>query len=149
MKHGDGFTLVELLVTMAIVAILALLAYPGYTSYLVKARRTEAQMALLTLMQQQEQFYTQHNTYLPFSAASSEPEAQRFRWWSGDAPAASAYELSGHACPDAPLQRCIELRATPGTVRVNGRFRDRDCETLTVTSTGALGATGPMQRCWP
>lgn len=149
MRHYEGFTLVEMLVVMAVVAILALLAYPGYTSYLVKARRTEAQMALLTLMQQQEQFYTHHNTYVPFSAESSDPEAQRFRWWSGAAAATSAYELSGHACPDAPLQRCIELRATPGTPRVNGRFRDHDCETLTMSSTGVLEATGPMQRCWP
>lgn len=149
MRHCEGFTLVELLVVMAVVGVLALIAYPGYTGYLVKARRTEAQMALLSLMQQQEQFYTHHNTYVPFSAESSDPEAQRFRWWSGAAPAASAYELSGHACPDAPLQRCIELRATPGTRRVNGRFRDHDCETLTMNSTGALGATGPMQRCWP
>lgn len=149
MKAMHAFSLVELLVVMAIVGILAMIAYPGYTSYLVKARRTEAQLALLTLMQQQENFYTHHNTYVPFSAESSDPDAQRFRWWLGDTPQASAYELSGQACAEQPLERCIELRAVPGTSRVNARFRDGDCETLTLTSVGQHGATGPMQRCWP
>ncbi len=149
MTHLKGFTLVELLVVAALAAILAMLAYPGYTSYLVKARRTEAQMALLTLMQQQENFYTHYHTYVPFSADATDTEARRFRWWLGDSPAASAYEFSGHACPERSLQQCIELRASPGTARVNARFRDRDCETLTMDSRGAHGATGPMPRCWP
>lgn len=149
MKHAPGFSLVELLIVLAIISILVSIAYPGYTGYLVKARRAEAQLALLTLMQQQENFYLHHNTYMPFSAESTEAEARRFRWWSGESPVESAYELSGHACADISLQRCIELRATPGTSRVNGRFRDSDCETLTVNSTGAYGASGPLQRCWP
>jgi type IV pilus assembly protein PilE len=149
MKAMQAFSLVELLIVMAIVGILAMIAYPSYTGYLVKARRTEAQLALLTIMQQQENFYTHHNTYVPFSAESSEPEARRFRWWLGDTPQASAYELSAQACPDQPVERCIELRAAPGTSRVNARFRDRDCETLTMNSIGQRGASGPMERCWP
>ncbi|QYF93886.1 type IV pilin protein [Massilia sp. PAMC28688] len=149
MKPMQAFSLVELLVVMAIVAILAMLAYPSYTNYLVKARRAEAQMALLTLMQQQENFYTLHNTYVAFSAESGEGDARRFRWWSGDTPQASAYELSGQACLDQPLERCIELRAIPGTSRVNPRFRDPGCETLTLDSIGQRAATGPMARCWP
>ena len=149
MKLERGFTLTELLIVTAVVGILALIAYPSYAAYLTKARRAEAQMALLTLMQQQEQYYTHHHAYLPFGAEASEPEARRFRWWMGESAASSAYELSGHECPEQPLQRCIELRATPGTSRVNSRFRDRDCETLSMTSTGGQTASGPMARCWP
>lgn len=148
-RTARGFTLVDILVTTAIVGILAAIAYPSYTSHVVKARRAEAQLALLTLMQQQENFYTSHNTYVPFSAASTDPAARQFRWWSGGAPEASAYEISGHACGEEPLQRCIELRATPGTARVNARFRDTDCEVLIINSTGQHSATGPRQGCWP
>lgn len=149
MHAKTGFTLVETLVVMAIVGILAAIAYPSYTAYLVKARRAEAQLVLLTVMQQQESFHTNHNTYLPFSGPPPTPEAPPFRWWSGASPELSAYEISGHACPDMPLQRCIELRATPGTTRVNSRFRDEECGILTLNSVGQYSASGPRKGCWP
>lgn len=149
MCRQAGFTLVELLIVMAIAGILAAIAYPGYTSYLVKARRAEAQLALLTVMQQQEHFHSNHNTYVAFSGPPSAPEAPAFRWWSGDTAAHSAYEISGHACLEAPVERCIELRATPGTSRVNASFRDDECGTLTLNSVGQHSASGPRQGCWP
>lgn len=149
MTNATAFTLIEVLVVMAIIAILAVLAYPSYTGYIVKARRVEGQVALLDLMQKQERYYAQHNTYLPFSAESSDPEEKRFRWWSGDSPGKSAYEMSGRACGDLSLQRCIELRAEPGTPLVDSSFRDRDCETLSLTNAGEHRATGSHPRCWP
>lgn len=149
MRKQTGFTLLEILVVLAIVGILASIAYPGYTAYLVKARRAEAQLALLTLMQQQENFHTNHNTYVAFSGPPTPSEDHAFRWWSGDSPARSAYEISAHACPEAPLQRCVELRATPGTERVNASFRDAECGTLTLNSVGQHGASGPRPGCWP
>lgn len=148
-NSARGFTLLDLLITTAIVGLLAAIAYPSYSSHIVKARRAEAQLAMLVLMQQQENFYTAHNTYVPFSADATEPEARRFRWYSGSTPQASAYEISGHTCGNAPLQRCIELRATPGTARVNAGFRDDDCQILVLDSIGQHRATGPRQGCWP
>lgn len=149
MRRQTGFTLAEILVVLAIVGILAAIAYPGYTSYLVKARRAEAQLALLTIMQQQENFHANHNTYVAFEGPPATPEARAFRWWSGDSPTRSAYEISAHACPDTPLQRCVELRATPGTARVNASFRDDECGILTLNSVGLHGASGPRKGCWP
>lgn len=149
MRSRRGFTLLEILIVVAIVGVLATVAYPGYLSYIAKARRTEAQLTLLTLMQQQENFFTHHNTYVAFSADATAPEAAHFRWWLGERPASSAYEYSGQACPDQPITRCIELRATPGTSRVNSRFRDEDCQTLIISSNGAPRASGPLARCWP
>jgi type IV pilus assembly protein PilE len=147
--RSRGMTLVELMVVLLIVLILATLAYPAYTSFVVRAVRVEGQVALLDRMQQQERYYTRTNTYIPFSSASTEPDEKEFRWWSGSTAAESGYELSGRACPDVPLERCIELRAEPGTTLVNANFRDEQCATLVLVSTGQHYATGPQARCWP
>ena len=147
-RHA-GFTLAELLVTMVIMLILAAIAYPAYTSFMTQARRVEGQAALLDAMQQQERYYTQHQTYIAFSSASTEAKAQQFRWWSGTVAADSAYEISGTECPGIALDRCIELRAEPGTAIVNASFRDPDCATLVLTSAGDTYATGTSAKCWP
>lgn len=149
MSRSRGFTLIELMVVTAVILILAALAYPSFASHMVKARRLEGQMALLEIMQKQERHYSRHYAYLPFSADSTDPEAQRFKWFSGASANASAYELSAHACSGLPLNACIELRATPGTQRVDQSFRDPGCGTLTLKSTGEQGAGGSQARCWP
>lgn len=149
MKPYHAFTIIELMVVMAVILILAALTYPSYASHVVKAKRLEGQVALLDIMQAQERHYTQHHAYQPFSAGATEPDAQRFKWFSGAAANSSAYEMSAHACPEQPLSACVELRATPGTPRVDQSFRDPDCETLTLRNTGEQGAGGKKARCWP
>jgi type IV pilus assembly protein PilE len=149
MGRSAAFTLVELVVVLAIVLILAALAYPSYAAFVIKGRRVEAQAALLQTMQDQERYYTLHNTYLAFSAQSDGEDERRFRWWLGSSAPRSAYELSGRACGQLPLQACIELRAEPGTPRVDTSFRDPECETLTLNSAGEHGAGGKRVGCWP
>lgn len=149
MKLQQGFTLIELLTVLAITLVLTAIVYPGYATYVVKAKRVQAQAMLLELMQMQERYFTRHNTYIAFSAESSDPDAMRFRWWSGNQAADSGYELRGEACPDLPLSRCISLKALPGTAKVDATFRDAACQTLTLTSTGQHSSDGPDKRCWP
>ena len=149
MRRSEAYTLVEVMVTVVIIGILSALVYPSYRDYLVRARRVEAQVALLETMQEQERYYAQHNTYLAFSANSNGADERNFQWWLGSSAPHSAYELSGRACGQQPLQACIELRAEPGTARVDTSFRDAQCETLTLNSTGQQGASGNQAGCWP
>ena len=150
MKHGSkGFTLVELMAVLAILAILAALVYPSYTQQMVKARRLEAQLALLDIMQRQEQYRALHHSYIAFSGDAGDADAGPFPTWTGDSAATSAYELDGHACPDRDIAHCIELRARPGTPHVDTGFADPDCGVLTLDSTGRQTASGPSPRCWP
>lgn len=51
-----GFTLMELMITVAIIAILASIAYPAYQDSVTRARRADAKAALLSLQQAQEKF---------------------------------------------------------------------------------------------
>lgn len=148
-RRPAGFTLIELMIVLAIVALLGAVAYPSYARQLLKARRIEVQLALIDLMQRQEQFRAQHHSYLAFSSQSEAPDARRFRWWVGADAAASAYELDGYACPGREIEECIELRARPGTGNVDAGYADPECGTLTYDSTGAQAASGPSDRCWP
>lgn len=148
-RHSRGFTLTEVLAVLAILGILAAIAYPAYARQIVKARRVEAQLALMDAMQRQEQHRALHHSYIAFSIDDEEPDAQQFDRWSGSNASASAYELDGYACAGQDIAQCIELRARPGTANVDADFSDPECGTLTLDSSGRQGASGPSASCWP
>lgn len=62
-KHSPGFTLIELMIAVAIVAILAAIAYPSYQDYAKRTRRSDAQIALTKAANQQERYFTECNAY--------------------------------------------------------------------------------------
>lgn len=147
--HARGFTLLEVLLVLAIVSVLTAIALPAYSSYITQARRVEGQVALLLLMQQQERYFSQNNSYIAFSADATEPAARRFQWWSGGTAETSAYELLGQPCEGQSITACVELRATPGTLKVDRHFRDGACGMLSLGSDGVQKASGTGAHCWP
>ena len=63
MRSNAGFTLIEMMIVLAIIGILAAIAYPSYTDYVKRARRSDA-VALLTNVQLlQEKWRANHTTY--------------------------------------------------------------------------------------
>ncbi|CAG9181204.1 type IV pilin protein [Cupriavidus pinatubonensis] len=62
-RAARGFTLMELLVVVAIVGILASIAYPNYMENVRASRRTDAKTALLDFATRQERFFTMQNRY--------------------------------------------------------------------------------------
>ncbi len=63
MMKQAAFTLIELLIVVAIVGILAGIAYPSYQNSLKKSRRADAQGALIGFANVMERFFTENNTY--------------------------------------------------------------------------------------
>jgi type IV pilus assembly protein PilE len=147
MKVQRGFTLSEMLVVLAILTVLAAVAYPNYAGHIARTRRIEGQIALIEAMQQQERYHLQHNSYVEFSSSAG-AEALGLRWWSGTSAALSAYELDAHACSGQDIADCVEVRARPGTAKVDGRFQDPECGALTLDSQGTHASQG-TGRCWP
>ncbi len=143
-----GFTLVEVMIVVAIIAILARIAYPAYTSSVLKGKRAQARAAILDLMQQEERYLTQNNTYLAFTNTSGTiaptSAASTFKVYVGDNSTSPPYWLSANACGSQALTDCIQVVATPvqsdpqvGSIRMTSTGT-KDCS---VSTAGVL--------CWP
>ena len=58
-----GFTLVELLIVVAIIGVLMSVVVPGYQKYTLKTKRTDGQIGLMDMADKQERYYSQNNMY--------------------------------------------------------------------------------------
>lgn len=63
LHYRAGFTLIELMITVAIIAILAAVAYPSYQNHVIKTRRAAGAACLSELAQFMERYYTTNMTY--------------------------------------------------------------------------------------
>lgn len=155
-RRQHGFTLIELMITVAIVALLASVAYGSFKDAAIKGRRAEGRAALLDLMQQQERYFTQFGSYITFadgatgtnggSDSSGSAVNIPFRTSSGDVPAKAAYRLGAEYCAapaTTPSRReCVRVYAVP-------TFSDPAAGNLRFTSTGIKDCTGTNSAvCW-
>ncbi len=132
-KLNSGFTLIELMITVAIIGILAAVAYPSYTQYVLRANRAEAQAILTETAQFMERYFTTNGTYVGGTVASVSAVSPK-----GASGSAIKYNISFSAGPTATT---FTLQAAPTT----GQSNDT-CGTLTLTNTGAQTPT--TAGCW-
>lgn len=148
-RSQSGFTLIELMITVAIIGILAALAYPAYTDSTRKGKRAEARSALMNLLQQQERYLTQMNTYETFAAGATGTAFKTYSSSDGTS-AQSSHLLGARLCQAVgtvvPAKRdCIEVFAEPQV----GVFSDPQVTSMAIDSQGRRTCTGTrIERCW-
>ncbi len=136
-SRNKGFTLIEMMIVVVVISILAAIAYPSYQDYVRRAKRADAQSALLELAQFMERHYTANGTYLAAGAAPNLPFTEAPKDGTN-----KNYDLSFAATPTASG---YTLRAVP-----KGSMAGDACGTLTLSNTGAKGqaAGATLAACW-
>lgn len=132
MKKNKGFTLIEVMIVVAIIGILAAIAYPSYDEYVKRGNRAEGQAFLNEVAARQERYFSQNNAYvtsvddiskLGLSKSSSET---------------GKYTLS--------------IGTDNGyTLTANQQFNDTKCGNLTLNAQGVKGRSGTektVDECW-
>ena len=132
MKHVKGFTLIELMVVVAIIGILAAIAYPSYQQFVISSARSEAMTALLDAASKQEQFFADNRQYTASMAdlgLSNSTESD-------------LYSLSA----TVNAQNFI-ITATPAS---GIALEDSECTSFTINEVGVKGSTGSADTdtCW-
>ena len=108
-RHNQGFSLIELLIALAIVGILASIAYPSYQNHMLKSNRTDGQNALLEILAKQQNFFSRNMTYTTDLAGDLNYPADPVIAPDG------LYSIAAATC-NAPfsnnLANCVQLTAT-------------------------------------
>ncbi len=134
-----GFSLIELLIAVAIVGILAGIAYPGYARHVERTHRAAARAALLEASHFMERYYAANGTYADASLPPLMTQVPQ-----GAAPGQARYTLSvasasatGYALEARPAQaeRC-------GTLGLDARG------VQSATAAAEAGATVTVEECW-
>jgi len=127
----QGFTLIELMIVVAIVGILASIAYPSYQDSVKKSRRADVQGVVLGLANAMERRFTESNSYLGAATGSADMGAPGI--YTIPAETATYYTVT---ISTATASRYI-LSAAP----TGGQSTDK-CGTLTLTHTGVKDVIG-------
>ncbi len=133
-----GFTLIELMIVVAIIGILAAIAIPAYNKNIEKTRRSDAQRALLSFANAMERHYTEQTpfTYVGATAGSGATDT-----YINQSPGTGTafYTLSVTSAANS-----YTLTATPTSSQASD-----DCGTLTLTNAGVKGvSSSTVDNCW-
>lgn len=132
-KAVKGFTLIELMIVVAIIAILGAIAFPSYQDQVRKTRRATAQGDLMELASFMERSFTENNTYV----GAVIPFAQSPR-------SGTAYYTIANVIAAGPPSTFTLTATAQGA---GGQSSD-GCGNMTLNQAGAKTHTGAEAGCW-
>jgi type IV pilus assembly protein PilE len=141
-SNQRGFTLIELMITVAIVAILASVAYPSYMRHLARAKRAAAEGLMQNVASKQEQYMLNARTFYP-PVSGSTTDLSPLGVVVGNE-VATNYTVTV-VSDNAATPPSFYVEAVPKTAQATN---DSRCGTLRLTNTAAKTASGGSADCW-
>ncbi len=132
-----GFTLIELMITVAIIGILASVGYPSYTKHIQKSKRSEAQAALVSMATAMEQWRVENNN--DYTGVTVGTGATAI--YSDKVPTSGGTQTYTLSIPTLTAS-AYTLKAAPYGTQVGD-----ECGDLTLDSTG-IKASSTGTNCW-
>ncbi len=129
-RHAQGFTLIELMIVVAIIAIISAIAYPSYQNSVLKTNRSDAMTTMLDTAQRLERCYTSFGAYNNTGCT---------------VPASVTSPKGYYTVAVATTEATYTLTGTP--VSGKPQAKDTQCASFTLTNTGLKTSTGGGT-CW-
>ncbi len=142
-RRSVGFTLIELMIVVAIIAILTAIAYPSYVTYITKTHRVAAEGCLSEYANYMERYYT---TNLRYDTSSATPTvANPFPQLDCATPQRTGANYTYN--DGTPGASTYTIQAVPQHAQAT---RDTMCGTLSLDQTGArtVSGSGTVDQCW-
>ena len=142
-----GFTLIEVLITVAIIGILAGIVYPSYLDMVLKSNRSDAKVALSDVAQRMQRCFTAHSTYQPAAAGTCDV-VDKVTAAAGITSPEGFYIIKLASADHTPAK--YTLTATP--VSTKRQASDTKCTSFTLNQAGVkrayTGSTPNTEACW-
>lgn len=138
----NGFTLIELMVAIAIIGIIASVAYPSYVDSVRKTKRSDARVTLTQMAATQERLFTENNSYSNNLSDLGGATSQDGYYNISIANTGCSQAVGGKT-----LYSCFEITATATGTQSD----DADCKTFTLDHLGVEASEndgGTASDCW-
>ena len=154
-----GFTLIELMIVVAIVGIIAAIALPSYTSYIARAKRADARTQLLQAAQFMQRFYAANDNFAADRGGSDVVTAMPLNLKKSPADGTAVYQLNTSITSADSYTATVNVSAytlTMAPITASSMASD-ECGRFTITSIGvrgvlnadgSVGTTTLRDKCW-